>query len=75
MATQAELQTALDANTAATANAHAAISSEITDLAAAIAALVPGEPVTQGQIDQLTNATADLVAATAALAADDAPAA
>ncbi len=76
MATIEELQAALDANTAATTAAGAAIASEITDLAAAIAALVPGDPVTQAQLDQLNAATASLTAATAALAADDvAPAA
>ncbi len=73
MATVAELQTALDANTAATAAAGAAISSEITDLAAAIAALSAGQPVTQAQIDQLTASTSALTAATASLTADDAP--
>jgi hypothetical protein len=74
MATVAELQSALDANTAATAAAGVAISSEITALAAAIAALTPGEAVTQAQLDQLNAATTALSDATAALAADDAPA-
>jgi multidrug resistance efflux pump len=71
MATVQELQTALDANTAATAQAQAAIASEITDLAAAIAALVPGEAVTQAQLDQLNASTASLQAAVSALGADD----
>ncbi len=71
MATVQELQTALDANTAATAAAAAAIDTEIAQLAAAIAALMPGDPVTQAQLDQLSASTAKLSAATAALAADD----
>lgn len=74
MATAEELQTSLDANTAATAAAATAIQSEINDLAAAIAALTPGDPVTQAQIDQLNASTSSLQAATAALTADDAPA-
>ncbi len=74
MASIAELQTALDANTAATAAAAVAINSEIADLAAALSLVVPGQPVTQAQLDQLNAGTAALQAAVAALTADDAPA-
>ena len=73
MATVQELQTALDANTAATAAAGAAITAEIAQLQAAIDALVPGEAVTQAQLDQLAASTTALTDATAALTADDAP--
>lgn len=75
MATVAELQAALEQNTAATTAAVAAISAEIVQLAAAIAALTPGDPVTQAQLDQLNASSSALEAATAALVADDAPAA
>jgi hypothetical protein len=71
MATVAELQTALDANTAATDAAAAAITTEIAQLAAAIAALSTTAPPTQTQIDALNASTAKLTAATEALAADD----
>jgi hypothetical protein len=74
LATVQELQTALDANTAATEAAATAIQSEIADLAAAIAALTPGEAVTQAQLDQLNTATGKLTDAVSALGADDAPA-
>jgi chromosome segregation ATPase len=73
LATVQELQTALDSNTAATEAAATAIQSEITDLAAAIAALTPGEAVTQAQLDQLTASTTKLTDAVSALGADDAP--
>ena len=71
MATVEELQAALDANTAATTAAQTAINSEITDLAAAVAALQPGQAVTQAQLDQLNTSTANLQAAVTALGADD----
>jgi chromosome segregation ATPase len=85
MASVAELQAALDRNTAATtaygvatAASLSAQSDEIVQLQAAIAALTPGEPVTQEQIDQLNASStaietgnAALTAGTAALTADD----
>lgn len=71
MATVAELQSALDANTAATEAASAAITTEIAQLQAAIDALSTATPPSQAQLDQLNAATAKLTAATAALAADD----
>lgn len=71
MATVAELQTALDRQTAATAAVGTAIAAEITQLATAIAALVPGAPVTQAQIDQLSASSDALEAATVSLTADD----
>jgi len=87
MATVAELQVLLDANTdatnaltAAVTAAAAAATSEISDLATAIGAIVPGEAVTQAQLDQLTANTGAALAAVAvlnttsgSLAADDAP--
>lgn len=71
MATVAELQSALDANTAATEAASTAINTEIDQLRAAIANLSTATPPTQAQIDQLAASTAKLQAATAALGADD----
>lgn len=71
MATVEELQAALDANTASVAVLATAITTEIAQLAAAIAALTPGDPVTQAQIDQLNASTAALQTATASLTADD----
>jgi hypothetical protein len=46
---------------------------EIAQLQAAIDALVPGEAVTQAQLDQLTASTTALSDADATLVADDAP--
>lgn len=71
MASVAELQAALDANTAATDAAVTAINAEIQQLADAIAALSTGAPPTQAQLDQLNAATQALKDATGALAADD----
>lgn len=71
MATVAELQTALDANQAATDAAVTAIQTEIAQLQDAINALSTATPPTQEQIDQLNAGTAKLTAATAALSADD----
>jgi len=71
MATVAELQTALDRNTAATTAAAAAIQTEIAQLQAAIDALSTATPPTQAQLDQLNASSDALEAATAALAADD----
>lgn len=71
MASVAELQTALDANTAATDAAAAAIMTEIAQLQDAINALSTAAPPTQAQIDQLNAATAKLTTATEALSADD----
>jgi len=76
MATVQELQTALDANTAATEAAAAAIGNEITQLKAAVDALASAAPTDlQPQVDQVTAATARLQTAVDALNADDAPAA
>lgn len=71
MASEAELQIALDKNTADTKAAGAAITTELAQLAAAIAALKPGAAVSQAQIDQLTASSTALEAATASLVADD----
>ena len=71
MASVQELQSALDRNTAATTAAGAAISTEIEQLKAAIAALSTAEPPTQAQLDQLSASSDALEAATAALTADD----
>jgi hypothetical protein len=71
MATVQELQTALDANTAATQAAGEAITAEIAQLKAAIEAIPVGEPVTQAQLDQLNASTTALSDATAALVGDD----
>lgn len=71
MATNAELQAALDANTAATAAVGTAISTEITQLASAIAALSTTDAPTQAQIDQLNASATALQAATVTLGADD----
>jgi hypothetical protein len=72
MASVAELQAALDANTAANAAARVAIDTEVAQLAAAIAALAAAAPADlQPQVDQVNAATASLQAAVAALAADD----
>lgn len=71
MATVAELQTALDANTAATDAAATAINTEIAQLQDAINALSTATPPTQAQIDQLNASTAKLTAATTALGVDD----
>ncbi len=71
MATVAELQAALDANTAATTAASAAITTEIAQLQAAIGALSTAQPPTQAQIDQLNASSTALETATAALVADD----
>jgi len=71
MATLAELQSALDANTAAVTAAETAITTEITQLQAALAQLSTSQPPTQAQLDQLNQATSRLAAATTALHADD----
>jgi chromosome segregation ATPase len=71
MATLAELQAALDANTAAVEAAEAAITTEIAQLQAALAELSTSQPPTQAQLDQLNLATSRLAAATTALHADD----
>jgi chromosome segregation ATPase len=71
MATIEELQTKLDALTAADAENAARTSSEMADLAAALAALKPGEPVTQAQLDQIQAVIDRVTARNAALAADD----
>lgn len=71
MATVAELQAVIDANTVATDAAGIAITAEIAQLAAAVAALSTTAPPTQAQLDQLTASTTKLTEATAALLADD----
>ena len=71
MATQAELQAALDANTAATAAAAAAISAEIGQLRQALSQLSAEWAPTQATLDQINASTSSLEAATAALVADD----
>lgn len=71
VATTEELQTALDAHTQAVHNAVEAINTEIAQLQDAIAQLNTADPPTQAQIDQLNQATQDLIAATTALQADD----
>lgn len=71
MASVQELQTALDRNTAATNAAGAAISTEVDQLKAAIAALSTNQPPTQAQLDQLSASSDALEAATATLVADD----
>lgn len=71
MATAEELQASLDRNTADTNAAAAAIGTEIDQLKAAIAALTPGDPVSQAQLDQLNASSDKLEAATASLAGDD----
>jgi peptidoglycan hydrolase CwlO-like protein len=71
MASVAELQAALDRNTAATTAAGQAITAEITQLQDAIGQLSTSQPPTQAQIDQLNASSTALEAATASLVADD----
>lgn len=66
-----QLQSDLDANTAAVAAAQTAITAEIAQLQAAIAALSTNAAPTQAQLDQLTASTTALQSATASLTADD----
>lgn len=75
MATVEELQAALDRNTAAVAELKTAVALEIKQLKDAVEALSTATPPTQAQIDQLKAAADALDDATAALGADDAPAA
>ena len=70
MATLAELQASIDANTAAVEAAEAAITTEIAQLQAALDQLSTSQPPTQAQLDQLNLATSRLAAATTALHAD-----
>ena len=74
MATIEELQAALDRNSAATAATGNAITAELDQLQAAIAALSVNIPPTQEQLDQLNASSDALEAATESLLADDAPA-
>lgn len=71
MATQAELQAALDKNTAAVTAVGTAITNEIAQLKAAIDALSTAQPPTQAQLDQLKASTTSLEAAVVSLKADD----
>lgn len=79
MATQAELQSQLDAQNAALAAHDAAVKRQIqqvADSASQILALVEelrAGAVTQAQIDDLAQNTQSLVDMTAAMGADDAP--
>jgi len=66
-----QLQSDLDRNTAAVSANTAASTVEMQQLKDAIAAIVPGTPVTQAQLDQLNAASAALEASTTALASDD----
>lgn len=75
MATVAELQAALDRNTASVESLKTSVEHEIEQLRAALEQLSTQQPPTQAQLDQLSDATDALDAATAALGADDAPAA
>lgn len=64
-------QSDLDANSNATQAALAAIATEVSQLATAVAAIPVGEVVTQAMKDQLKASTDSLTAATATLTADD----
>lgn len=65
------LQSDLDANTSAVGQVQTAITDELAQLAAAIAALSTNASPTQHQLDQLNASTIALQTAAASLTADD----